>query len=171
MTSTSDAQEQSSTATGVAGAPDAKILPHPAVVDVLAERANSWQLRLADRITAFAGAMIFVWIHAALFGLWIGTNGLGITNDPFPYAFLTMIVSLEAIFLSTFVMIGQNRQAQFAGKKAEHDFNSQDLELRKNTKLTESTHTNTLLIHLLAHKMGISDAEIQQALVQQPEAV
>ena len=170
MTATSDAKKSPAADPKAAGPPGAKLLPHPAVVDVLADRANSWQLRLADRITAFAGAMIFVWIHAALFGLWIGTNGLGITNDPFPYAFLTMIVSLEAIFLSTFVMIGQNRQAQFAGRKAEHDFNSQDLELRKNTKLTESTHTNTLLIHLLAHKMGISEADIQQALAQ-PAAV
>jgi len=145
-------------------------LPHPALAEVLAERASSWQLRLADRITAFAGAMIFVWIHAVLFGLWIATNGLGLTSDPFPFNFLTMVVSLEAIFLSTFVMIGQNRQAQFAAKKAEHDFNEQDLELKKNTRLTEATHTNTLLIHLLAHKMGISDAEISKALAK-PEDV
>jgi uncharacterized membrane protein len=139
-------------------------LPHPAFADVLAARASSWQLRLADRITAFAGAMIFVWIHAVLFGLWIATGGLGLTHDPFPFNFLTMIVSLEAIFLSTFVMIGQNRQAQFAAKKAEHDFNEQDLELKKNTRLTQATHTNTLLIHLLAHKLGITEAEITKAL-------
>jgi hypothetical protein len=112
-------------------------LPHPAFADVLADRAKSWQLRLADRITAFAGAMIFVWLHAVLL---------------------------------TFVMIGQNRQAQFAAAKAEHDFNEQDLELKKNTRLTEATHTNTLLIHLLAHKMGITDAEIAAALPK-PEAV
>jgi uncharacterized membrane protein len=140
-------------------------LPHPAVTEVLEDRAKSWQLRLADRITAFAGAMIFVWIHAVLFGAWIATGGLGLTSDPFPFNFLTMVVSLEAIFLSTFVMIGQNRQAEFAAKKAEHDFNEQDLELKKNTKLTEATHTNTKLIHLLAHKMGISEAQIQKALV------
>jgi uncharacterized membrane protein len=139
-------------------------LPHPAFADVLAARASSWQLRLADRITAFAGAMIFVWIHAVLFGLWIATSGLWLTHDPFPFNFLTMVVSLEAIFLSTFVMIGQNRQSQFAAKKAEHDFNEQDMELKKNTQLTQATHTNTLLIHLLAHKMGITEAEISKAL-------
>ena len=139
-------------------------LPHPAFADVLAARASSWQLRLADRITAFAGAMLFVWIHALLFGLWIATSGLWLTHDPFPFNFLTMVVSLEAIFLSTFVMIGQNRQAQFAAKKAEHDFNEQDVELKKNTRLTQATHTNTLLIHLLAHKMGITEAEISKAL-------
>ncbi len=147
-----------------------QFLPHPAIAELLADRASSWQLRLADRITAFAGAMIFVWIHAVLFGLWIATDGLGFTHDPFPFNFLTMVVSLEAIFLSTFVMIGQNRQADFAAKKAEHDFNEQDLELKKNTRLTEATHTNTLLIHLLAHKMGITDAEIARALAQ-PEDV
>jgi uncharacterized membrane protein len=164
MTTTSSAEAHP------ADPPGAGLLPHPAIVDLLAERANSWQLRLADRITAFAGAMLFVWIHAVFFGLWIATGGFGLTNDPFPFNFLTMIVSLEAIFLSTFVMIGQNRQADFAAKKADHDFNSQDLELKKNTRLTEATHTNTLLIHLLAHKMGISEDEIQEAL-KHPEPV
>jgi uncharacterized membrane protein len=164
MTATSLPGDQAVGGAKKEGLPTGNLLPHPAFVAVLADRASSWQLRLADRVTAFAGAMFFVWIHAALFGLWIATGGLGLTHDPFPFNFLTMIVSLEAIFLSTFVMIGQNRQAQFAAKKAEHDFNSQDLELRKNTRLTQATHTNTLLIHLLAHKLGISDAEIQQAL-------
>jgi uncharacterized membrane protein len=164
MTTTEGAKKGPEADTKATDPPGPNLLPHPAMVDLLAERANSWQLRLADRITAFAGAMIFVWIHAVLFGLWIATGGLGLTHDPFPFNFLTMIVSLEAIFLSTFVMIGQNRQAQFAAKKAEHDFNSQDLELKKNTRLTQATHTNTLLIHLLAHKAGISDADIQHAI-------
>jgi uncharacterized membrane protein len=163
MSSTTVAGDPASGSTGD-GSRRKGYLPHPAVAEVLADRANSWQLRLADRITAFAGAMLFVWIHAVLFGLWIATDGLGVTHDPFPFNFLTMVVSLEAIFLSTFVMIGQNRQAEFAAKKAEHDFNEQDLELKKNTKLTQQTHTNTLLIHLLAHKMGITDAEIANAL-------
>lgn len=167
MTATSSA-ENSPADSKASGLPGAALLPHPAIVDLLAERANSWQLRLADRITAFAGAMIFVWIHLVIFGLWILTGGFG--GDQSPFNLLTLIVSLEAIFLSTFVMIGQNRQSQFAAKKAEHDFNSQDLELKKNTRLTQATHTNTLLIHLLAHKMGISDAEIQHALAH-PEAV
>jgi uncharacterized membrane protein len=168
MTTTSGAKKGTKTETKATNPPGPALLPHPAVVELLAERASSWQLRLADRITAFAGAMLFVWIHAVLFGLWIATGGLGLTSDPFPFNFLTMIVSLEAIFLSTFVMIGQNRQAQFAAKKAEHDFNSQDLELKKNTRVTQATHTNTLLIHLLAHKMGISEGDINQALANPP---
>ena len=61
------------------------------------------QNRIADRITAFAGSMTFVYIHIAWFGCWIG---FGVE---YPYGLLTMIVSLEAIFLSTFVMISQNR--------------------------------------------------------------
>jgi uncharacterized membrane protein len=60
--------------------------------------------RVADRITAFSGSMLFVYIHVVWFALWIG---LGV--EPYPYGLLTMIVSLEAIFLSTFVMISQNR--------------------------------------------------------------
>ena len=68
------------------------------------QRAQSVQNRIADRITAFAGSMWFVYIHIAWFGCWIG---FGV--EQYPYGLLTMIVSLEAIFLSTFVMISQNR--------------------------------------------------------------
>ena len=68
------------------------------------QRAESIQNRTADRITAFAGSMAFVYIHLVWFGCWIGFGVEG-----YPYGLLTMIVSLEAIFLSTFVMISQNR--------------------------------------------------------------
>jgi uncharacterized membrane protein len=78
--------------------------PNPALVSQAEERAQRVQNRIADRITAFAGSMGFVYIHVAWFGCWIG---LGV--EKYPYGLLTMIVSLEAIFLSTFVMISQNR--------------------------------------------------------------
>jgi uncharacterized membrane protein len=78
--------------------------PNPAVLEHARKRAESVQNRIADRITDFAGSMLFVYIHVAWFGLWIG---LGV--EKYPYGLLTMIVSLEAIFLSTFVMISQNR--------------------------------------------------------------
>jgi uncharacterized membrane protein len=78
--------------------------PNPALVRHGQERAQSVQNRIADRITAFAGSMTFVYIHIAWFGCWIG---FGV--EDYPYGLLTMIVSLEAIFLSTFVMISQNR--------------------------------------------------------------
>ena len=78
--------------------------PNPALLEQARKRAESLQNRIADRITAFAGSMAFVYIHILWFGSWIG---FGV--EKYPYGLLTMIVSLEAIFLSTFVMISQNR--------------------------------------------------------------
>jgi len=83
---------------------DGKPLINPAVIEHERERRHSVENRIADRITAFSGSMLFVYIHIAWFSLWIG---LGV--ESYPYGLLTMIVSLEAIFLSTFVMISQNR--------------------------------------------------------------
>jgi uncharacterized membrane protein len=77
---------------------------NPALFEHEKERAEDAQNRVADRITAFSGSMTFVYIHILWFGLWIG---LGV--EKYPFGLLTMIVSLEAIFLSTFVMISQNR--------------------------------------------------------------
>ena len=91
-------------------------------------------------------------------------SGGGLGVDPFPFQLLTLIVSLEAIFLSTFVMIGQNRQSELAARKASHDYMNQELKLKENTDLTRQTHTNTLLIKLLARKAGISDTEIAETL-------
>src|SRR6476646_7113589 len=68
------------------------------------ERAEARQNRVADRITAFSGSMLFVYLHIIWFSCWIG---FGV--EEYPFGLLTMIVSLEAIFLSTFVMISQNR--------------------------------------------------------------
>ena len=70
------------------------------------------QERLADGITALCGDMRFVYIHTVLFAVWIATRGFG--SDHFPFNFLTMAVSLEAIFLSTFILISQNRQQAVA---------------------------------------------------------
>jgi uncharacterized membrane protein len=77
---------------------------NPALVRHAEERAASVQNRIADQITTFAGSMWFVYIHILWFGLWIGLGA-----EKYPFGLLTMIVSLEAIFLSTFVMISQNR--------------------------------------------------------------
>jgi uncharacterized membrane protein len=76
----------------------------PALMAHAEKRAQSAQNRIADRITAFSGSMTFVYIHILWFGCWIG---FGV--EKYPFGLLTMIVSLEAIFLSTFVMISQNR--------------------------------------------------------------
>jgi uncharacterized membrane protein len=78
--------------------------PNPALMKQAEERAASVQNRIADQITAFAGSMRFVYLHIIWFSCWIG---FGV--ERYPYGLLTMIVSLEAIFLSTFVMISQNR--------------------------------------------------------------
>ena len=114
---------------------------HPAVLEQRAQRAQNVQLRIADWITAFAGSMNFVYIHIALFTVWM----LFIESKPWPT--LTLIVSLEAIFLSTFVMIGQNRQASFQQAKADHDFTEQELELKTNTQLTREIHALTTELH------------------------
>jgi uncharacterized membrane protein len=78
--------------------------PNPALVEQAKRRAESAQNRIADRITAFAGSMWIIYIHVVWFGCWIG---FGV--EQYPFGLLTMIVSLEAIFLSTFVLISQNR--------------------------------------------------------------
>src|ERR1700730_13247352 len=80
-----------------------KLPQHPVVLEEQAQRAADIQLRIADWITGFAGSMTFVYLHIALFAAWM----LFFEKSPWPT--LTLIVSLEAIFLSTFVMIGQNR--------------------------------------------------------------
>jgi uncharacterized membrane protein len=114
---------------------------HPALAEVAAKRAQDIQLKIADAITAFAGSMPFVYIHAAGFALWM------IFFERSPWPTLTLIVSLEAIFLSTFVMIGQNRQAEFAKAKADHDFQESELELKTNTELTRQIHALTVELH------------------------
>jgi uncharacterized membrane protein len=78
--------------------------PNPVLLEHAKQRAESVQNRIADRITQFAGSMAFVYLHVLWFASWIG---FGV--ERYPYGLLTMIVSLEAIFLSTFVMISQNR--------------------------------------------------------------
>jgi uncharacterized membrane protein len=101
----------------------AKRIRHEAAV---VRKIRTGQNRLTDGITNFAGSMSFVYLHTAWFGLWIlinlGLLGAALAFDRFPFGLLTMIVSLEAIFLSTFVMISQNRQATRADIRSELDF-------------------------------------------------
>jgi len=84
------------------------------------------QDRAADTITTFAGSMNFIYLHSVWFAVWIlinlGALGASLKYDKFPFGLLTMIVSLEAIFLSTFVMISQNRQAARSEVRSEIDF-------------------------------------------------
>lgn len=114
---------------------------HPTVLAEAQHRAASVQLRIADAITAFAGSMWFVYLHIVLFAAWM----LWFESPPWPT--LTLMVSLEAIFLSTFVMIGQNRQAAFQQAKADHDYQAQESLLTENTELTRLIHVLSEEIH------------------------
>ncbi|MDX6245333.1 MAG: hypothetical protein QOE76_3056 [Frankiales bacterium] len=114
---------------------------HPAVQHQLEKHASDAQLRVAGWITAFAGSMMFVYVHIVIFAVWM----ILVEQNPWPK--LTLVVSLEAIFLSTFVMIGQNRQSAFQQAKADHDFVAQELELNTNTELTKKIHELTVQLH------------------------
>ncbi len=120
---------------------DPTIAHSPVVVKQLEKRASDIQLRIADAITALAGSMNFVYIHAVLFALWM----LVFEKSPSPT--LTLAVSLEAIFLSTFVMIGQNRQAAFQQAKADHDYAEEEALLKENTDLTRTIQQLTIELH------------------------
>ena len=119
------------------------VLPahHPVVKRLDAERAVNFQLRIADRITSFAGSMPFVYLHVLLFMFWM------VVLEQSPWPRLTLAVSLEAIFLSCFVMIGQNRQAAFQQAKADHEFLEGEQELRHNTALTREIRELTREVH------------------------
>jgi uncharacterized membrane protein len=114
---------------------------HPVVLEDAKRRSERFHLRLADRITAFAGSMNFVVIHVVVFAVWIGLL------EVYPWPILALTVSLEAIFLSTFIMIGQNRQAAFQQAKADHDYTAQELELKTNTELTCQIQSLTAELH------------------------
>src|SRR5215467_14160271 len=126
-------------------------LPQPIDPATLAhdrKRADALQNRVADRITAFSGSMLFVYVHIIWFACWIG---FGV--EKYPYGLLTMIVSLEAIFLSTFVLISQNRadakrqviaDEQWRTVKEEHTQNEELLDLsRQILQLTKEVHALT----------------------------
>jgi uncharacterized membrane protein len=127
----------------------------------VAANERSTEERLADAITNFSGRMYFVYFHVLWFGIWILIN-LGFFGikpfDPFPFGLLTMIVSLEAIFLATFVLISQNRLSAEADRRA-------DLDLQIGL-LTEYELTRVLkMLDSIQDKMGIendSDQELQE---------
>jgi uncharacterized membrane protein len=125
---------------------DLTVVHHPAVIEQFQRRASDVQLRIADKITAFAGSMHFVYLHVVLFAVWM------LVFEKSPWPTLTLIVSLEAIFLSTFVMIGQNRQAEFQQTKSDHDYQDVNTLLVENTELTRAIHQLTEQLH--QHVLG-----------------
>src|SRR3970040_1080001 len=118
-----------------------------------AARERNLQDRIADAVTSFSGHMVFVYVHVVWFGIWILLNTGwfgGRPFDPFPYGLLTMVVSLEAIFLSTFVLISQNRLSEETERRA-------DLDLHIGL-LTEHELTRVLqMLDAIQDKMGIVD--------------
>ena len=114
---------------------------------------RSVQDRIADAITSLSGRMVFAYVHIVWFGVWIllNTGRFGLRPfDPFPYGLLTMVVSLEAIFLSTFVLISQNRLSEETERRA-------DLDLHIGL-LTEHELTRVLqMLDAIQDKMGIVD--------------
>lgn len=105
--------------------------------------------RLAERIASFCGRMSFVWVHVVWFGGWILLNTIpGIPHiDPFPFTFLTLIVSLEAIFLSTFILISQNLDSRINERRSHLDLQLNLLSEQENTKMI-------VMLHAIAKKVG-----------------
>jgi uncharacterized membrane protein len=131
--------------------PDQPTLHHrPRHETVVFSRLRSNQDRAADAITRFAGSMSFVYLHVGWFAVWIVLNaglvGSALVFDDFPFGLLTMIVSLEAIFLSTFVMISQNREAMRAEVRANLDF--------------ETNLTAGVLVRAIAKHTGVDMAAV-----------
>ena len=137
-----------------------------------AQKRRNPQERIADAITDVSGRMAFVWFHVIWFGVWMAVNTGHVPGikpfDPFPYGLLTMVVSLEAIFLSTFVLISQNRISAEADRRA-------DLDLQIGL-LTEREMTLALrMLDAIQEKLGIendSNSELQEMESDvRPEAV
>ncbi len=129
------------------------------------ERRKSMVARIADSITGFCGSFPFVYLHIVWFGFWIlwNTDLIGLKPiDPFPFGLLTMTVSLEAIFLSMFVLISQNRMAELADQRS-------DLDLQVNL-LAEYEITKVLtIVDAIADHLDIDvgkDPELDELEVQ-----
>ena len=127
---------------------------HPALMKKEAERAESIQNQIADAITTFAGSMMFVYIHLLWFTVWIVFR-----VEKYPFGLLTMIVSLEAIFLSTFVMISQNRADAKRQVLADHQWEFVQAEEKQNEQLLDLSNkilelTNEIRQLTIAHTSG-----------------
>jgi len=120
----------------------------------VAEESRSLQDKVADGITAFVGSMAFVYIHGMIFIAWIWVNLASGKHalDPYPFPLLTLAVSLEAIFLSTFVLVSQNRMQATGDDRDDLDL---QIDLLSEYEITRSLR----LIRAMAEKMGISEAE------------
>jgi uncharacterized membrane protein len=107
--------------------------------------------RMADVIARFCGSFTFVWVHLIFFGAWIVINILpGFAHfDPFPYTFLTLVVSLEAIFLSTFILISQNHETRVSERRNQLDLQINLLTEEENTKMLK-------ILERIADRVGVT---------------
>jgi uncharacterized membrane protein len=121
---------------------------HPALNAVHRHRAAKLELRVADLITAFAGTMKFVYIHVIGFTAWM------LLAEKSPWPTLTLVVSLEAIFLSTFILIASNRQSDLQRAKADHDYVEQEQELKGNTEITRAVHDLQMAMGLAIEELN-----------------
>src|SRR6478609_663436 len=105
--------------------------------------------RVAEVIAKFCGSMTFVWVHVAWFGIWVLINVMpGLPHiDPFPFTFLTLVVSLEAIFLSTFILISQNHDTKISERRNHLDLQINLLSEQENTKMLS-------IVRAIAIKVG-----------------
>ena len=127
---------------------------NPALIKLAEERGKSIQNRIADKITSFAGSMTFVYLHVIWFGCWIG---FGV--EKYPFGLLTMIVSLEAIFLSTFVMISQNRADAKRQVIADQQWKTVQEEDRQNDELLDLSKQ---ILSLTKEIRSVSPASVPQ---------
>jgi len=126
---------------------------NPALLQHAQQRADNVQNRIADAITRFAGSMQFVYLHVIWFAAWIGFR-----VEHYPFGLLTMIVSLEAIFLSTFVMISQNRADEKRQVLADHQWQT----------VQEEEQQNEDLLHLSNQILELTEAIHAMSAAQSP---
>jgi uncharacterized membrane protein len=126
--------------------------PNPVLAEHAKQRAENVQNRIADQITSFAGSMLFVYVHIVWFAAWIG---FGV--EKYPYGLLTMIVSLEAIFLSTFVLISQNRADAKRHVIADQQWATIKEEDKQNEELLQLSHQILELTRAIHHATHASE--------------
>ncbi len=136
-------------------APKLPVPVNPALLEHERARARATQNRIADAITAFSGSMLFVYVHVVWFACWIG---FGV--EKYPYGLLTMIVSLEAIFLSTFVLISQNRADAKRQVIADEQWKTVREEDKQNVELLDLSRQILALtkeVHAMARRLNQPD--------------
>jgi uncharacterized membrane protein len=141
-----------------------------------AKRERTPSDRVAEAIAGFCGSMRFVWVHVIWFGVWIVLNVIpGMPHiDPFPFTFLTLVVSLEAIFLSTFILISQNHDTSITERRHHLDLQINLLSEQENTKMIAmlqaiAAHIGAELGHD-PHLKALSEETEPQRVAQQIEA-